>query len=353
MRAGRAVRHARHVVLGLPDDSGGPSAARALRAFRSNVRAAPAARPSSTPARLPPRARVSAFALGLPLVLLAAPTAEVRVLSGPGAATTVTVAAEPGITIADRTPGAKPAGAPSGPASTGETFTGDITLFLSGFTVPRPAAIEVADPVVSTVRLFPEPGGTTVTVFVRQPVTYSGSRPSALGEVRIAVRTKTRPLTVVGVTPRGRPRIAKPKPTGENEVAVDAESLAYDQASNTLTARGGVTLTRGDTTLTADEVVFDRTNQVAEARGHVVLNEPQATVPGDLAHRNLADESGWVENADADMHPSDYYLRAGRLDKQGGPQYSVANGVFTTCQCGGLEAPSWSIAGRQIGRAHV
>src|SRR5206468_3744869 len=100
MRAGRAVRHARHVALGLPDDSGGPSAARALRALRSNVRAAPAARPS--PARLPPRARVSAFALGLPLVLLAAPTAEVRVLSGPGAATTVTVAAEPGITIADR-----------------------------------------------------------------------------------------------------------------------------------------------------------------------------------------------------------------------------------------------------------
>src|SRR5439155_19473419 len=30
-----------------------------------------------------------------------------------------------------------------------------------------------------------------------------------------------------------------------------------------------------------------------------------------------------------------------------GPQYSVANGVFTTCQCGGLEAPSWSIAGRR------
>ncbi len=344
MRAGRAVRHARHGALGVTSDSGGPSAARALRALRSNVRAAPAARPR------PRRPGVSAFALGLPLVLVAAapaPAAEVRVLSGPGAATTVTVAAEPGVTIEDRTPGAKPAGAPSGPASTGETFTGDITLRLSGFTVPRPAAIEVADPVVSTVRLFPEPGGTTVTVFVRQPVTYSVSRPSALGEIRIEVRTRTRPLTVVGVTPRGRPRIAKPKPTGEQEVAVDAESLAYDQASNTLTARGGVTLTRGDTTLTADEVVFDRTNQVAEARGHVVLSEPQATVQGDFAHLNLDDESGWVENADADMHPSDYYLRAGRLDKKGGPQYSVANGVFTTCQCGGLEAPSWSIAGRQ------
>src|SRR6266446_2159591 len=205
MRAGRAVRHARHVVLGLPDDSGGPSAARALRALRSNVRAAPAARPR------PRRPRVSAFALGLPLVLLAAPAAEVRVLSWPGAATTVTVAAEPGITIADRTP--------------------------------------------------------------------------------------------------------------------------------------------GDTTLTADEVVFDRTNQIAEARGHVVLSDPETTTQGDFAHLNMDDESGWIENADADMHPSDYFLRAGRLDKKGGPQYSVANGVFTTCQCGGLEAPSWSIAGRRTDRS--
>src|SRR5439155_307504 len=110
-----------------------------------------------------------------------------------GSARGLRALAGPGVTIEDRTPGAKPAGAPSGPASTGETFTGDITLLLSGFTVPRPAAIEVADPVVSTVRLFPEPGGTTVTVFVRQPVTYSVSRPSALGEIRIEVRTKTRP----------------------------------------------------------------------------------------------------------------------------------------------------------------
>src|SRR5207247_9305444 len=117
---------------------------------------------------------------------------------------------------------------------------------------------------------------------------------------------------------------------------VDAESLAYDQASNTLTARGGVTLTRGDTTLTADEVVFDRTNQLAEARGHVVLSDPQATVQGDFAHLNLDDESGWVENADADMHPSDDFLRAGRLDKKGGPQHSDAHGALTTRQRLGL-----------------
>jgi hypothetical protein len=150
---------------------------------------------------------------------------------------------------------------------------------------------------------------------------------------------------VTGVTPRGRPRIAALKPTGEREVAVDAESLSYDQATNTLTARGGVTVRREDTTLTADEVVYDRTNGIVEARGHVVLTEPQATVEGDFAHLDLEAETGWVENADATLEVSRYLLRAGRIDKQGGPKYSIARGVFTTCECGGLEKPSWSLAG--------
>src|SRR5439155_68561 len=85
------------------------------------------------------------------------------------------------------------------------------------------------------------------------------------------------------------------------EIAVDAESLSYDQEANTLTARGGVTLKRGDTTLTADEVVYDRTRGIAEASGHVVLTDPQATMEGDFAHLNLDDESGWFDNATADV----------------------------------------------------
>jgi LPS-assembly protein len=294
--------------------------------------------------------RATGLALGITLVVVVGTPvwgAEVRVLSGPPPLTTVTVQSVPDVVIEDRTPGAKPAAAPQGPASVGETFTGELTVFLRGFAVSRPAAIDVSDPVVSAVRLFPETGGTTVTVFVRQPVTYSVSRPSALGEIRMELRAKTRPATVTAVGVEGRRRIVRPKPTGSHEVAVDAESLSYDQETNTLTARGSVTLTREDTTLTADEVVYDRTNAIVEARGHVVLTDPEATVEGDFAHLDLEDESGWVEAATADMHASDYVLKAGRIDKKGGPQYSAADPLFTSCRCGGLDKPSWSIGGQQ------
>ena len=290
------------------------------------------------------------LALGIALFARAAdrPSAEVRVLSGAGpqAPTTVTVRAEPETRIEDRTPGAKPAAGPRGPASAGETFTGELTVFLADFNVPRPAAIEVDDPVVSTVRLFPETGGTIVSIFVRQPVTYSISRPSAIGEITFDLRSRTRALGVAGISRRGAARVVRPKQKGRRgEVAVDAESLTYERETNTLLARGGVTLTRGDTTLTADEVRYDRTNAVAEARGHVVITDPEANIDGDFAHLNLDDESGWVEAGTAELKPSNYTLTGERIEKRGGPLYAASHGVFTTCRCGGLEKPSWSIGG--------
>jgi LPS-assembly protein len=302
--------------------------------------------------------RVAGYAGGLALAVVMSPVlaglaraddpaGEVRVLSGPGATSAITVRASPDVKVEDRTPGAQAATAPRGPASTGQTFAGEITLFLHPVTDARAVAIDVDDPVVSSVRVFPEPGGSTVTVFVRQPVTYSVSQPSAIGEIRVEVHTKTRPLVTKGVSRGGVARMVRPKPTGEREVAVDAESLNYDQQSNTLTARGGVTLTQGDTTLTADEVVYDRTNAVVEARGHVVMTDPQATVQGDFAHMNLDDEVGWVDTGTADLEPTKFQLRGGRINKQGGPQYEADEAVFSTCRCGGLESPSWSLGAKK------
>src|SRR6516165_9127696 len=116
---------------------------------------------------------LSAVLLGCRLACAAEPMpAEVRVVSTPPPqpTTAVSVRARPDTAIEDRTVGAKPSAARQGPASTGETFQNEITVFLRDFAVSKAAAVEVADPLVSTVRVFPEATGTTVLVFVRQPV---------------------------------------------------------------------------------------------------------------------------------------------------------------------------------------
>ncbi|MFN8543055.1 MAG: LPS assembly protein LptD [Candidatus Binatia bacterium] len=274
------------------------------------------------------------------------PASQVRVSSGESDSS-ITIRVRPDTEIEDRTAGAKPATSPRGPAAVGQTFAGDITLFLRGAPAPRSASVDVADAVVSTVRLFPEAGGTTVVIFVRQPVTYAVSRPSALGDVAIEVKSRVQPLRQAGATRRGAPRYARPKETGSGEVAVDAEELNYDQQTSVLTARGNVTVTRGNLVLTADEVRYDKGAATVDARGHVVLTDPEATVDGDAAHLNLDDEVGWVDDANGEMRTSGYALQCGQLVKKGGPLYTVRDGVFTTCQCGGLERPTWSIAAKE------
>jgi lipopolysaccharide assembly outer membrane protein LptD (OstA)/nucleoside-diphosphate-sugar epimerase len=265
--------------------------------------------------------------------------AEVRVRSTPAPlpTTTVTVRADPDTAIDDRTVGARPATGNQGPASVGDAFRDEIRLFLRGFATSRSAAVEVSDDLVSTVRVLPEETGTTVVVFIRQPVTYTVARPTATGEIVIAIKGRPVPPRAGGAQTG----------TDKDRVQIDAEQLNYDQDSDTMIARGGVTITRGVVTLRADEVRYDRKSGIAEATGNVVVTDPESTIEGSAGHINLNDESGWMEDADADFATSGYTLRSRRLEKGIGPRYCIDEGIFSTCRCGGLDKPSWSVGGKR------
>jgi len=266
------------------------------------------------------------------------PTLTVRSLPGLLPATDIVLRTRPEARVVDRTPGARPPVPGQGPASIGETFANEITVVLPEIAIARQTAIEVNDDLVSAIRVFPDAQGATVVVFVRQPVGYTVSRPSALGEVTIALR---------GRGPQGGARAGPRRELGGRagtEVALDAESLAYDQATDTVIARGSVSLTRGDVTLRADEIRYARESGVAEARGNVVLIGPEGTMSGEMARLDVNDETGWVQHASADLVASGYRLEALRLEKGVGARYAIDDGVFTTCRCGGLEKPSWSLA---------
>jgi hypothetical protein len=266
--------------------------------------------------------------------------AEVRVLStrGPRPATTVTVRATPTTEIEDRTVGARPAAPGQGPASLGETFQDEVRLMLRGMGTVRPTVVEVDDDLVSTVRVSPEPGGTEVSLFVRRPVTYTVARPSALGEVVIALGA--RPAAVA----KGR---AGTKVVQDGQIAIDAAELDYEKDTDIVVARGAVSITRGDVTLRADEVRYDRRSGIAEATGNVIVTDPQGTITGEAGQVDLNDETGWMNEATADFLATGYSLACDRIEKNLGPRYQVDEGRFTTCRCGGLAKPSWTVGGRK------
>jgi LPS transport system D/LptA/(LptD N-terminal domain) LPS transport protein len=270
-------------------------------------------------------------------------TVDVQVRSGVAAGSNVVFQAASGIRILDRTPGARPATAGQGPASVGETFTEEITLELPGYAVPRPTIVEVRDALVSLVRVETRDDVTTVAIAVRQPVSYTVTRPNGLGEFTVEVRPRT--TKVAGGQRRHDPSVTRPR--DPDEIAVDAENLAFDQDTNTLVATGNVTITRGDMTLQANEVRYDRTNGTADAKGNVRLTDPEGVVEGDSAHVSIEEETGWVDHARTRLDPPGYSVACERLEKRGGPLYGVTDGSFTTCKCGALAPPSWSLKGKQ------
>jgi lipopolysaccharide assembly outer membrane protein LptD (OstA) len=275
--------------------------------------------------------------------------AEVRVLSNPAPLpnTLVTVRATPDTVVDDQTVGAKPATPGQGAASTGETFRDEITLVLRGLSTSRPAAIEVSDDLVSTVHVVPGEASTTIVIFVRQPVTYTVTPPSPSGEVAVALKGRQPPPGApVGLHGRRGGGARRPATPETEEIGIDAAELTYDKEHNVVIARGNVTITRGVLTLRADEVHYDRTTSIADASGHVVVTDPDTMLQGDVGHIDMNDESGWLEPGGAEFSATGYGLRSTRLEKGMGPRYHIEDGVFTTCHCGGIETPSWSLGGK-------
>jgi LPS-assembly protein len=272
--------------------------------------------------------------------VMAAPL-EVRVRSaGPGAATRLAIVLE-GATgrVVDRTSGASPPAA--GALGQGTTFADEIVLGLPDVPPARQAQIAVADALVTSVRL----GGDALVVFVRQPVAYV-VRPGPDGGLEVTLTAAppvaTRPGKRVGPAP---PRRLPGTAGADDRVAVDAESVSYDQTADTVAAAGEVTISRGVMTLQADRVEYDRKNEIARARGHITLLDPEMTIQGGDAEVDLGREVGWVEEAAADLPDNRFRLEAARLEKCGPVQYRARDATFTTCRCGGVERPTWTVTG--------
>jgi len=126
----------------------------------------------------------------------------------------------------------------------------------------------VADDLVSSIRMFPEPDGATVVVFVRRPVTYTVSPPSGVGEVTIEL------LHTPGHTP------------GSQCFLVDGRLVAGD----TLFLDGcGRTDLPGSDPDAMYESLTQRLATVPDSAvlypGHLYSPEPSATM-GETRHRN-------------------------------------------------------------------
>lgn len=135
--------------------------------------------------------------------------------------------------------------------------------------------------------------------------------------------------------------------TTEEEVSVDADSVSYDQRTDTIVATGHVVIRRGQSELHADEVRLDRRTNDAEAVGNVSVTDPEGVIFAESLRLNFDAETGALVQARLQSLRLGYSLSGARIEKGLGQRYHIEDGRFTTCRCAD-GAPSWSIASRTL-----
>lgn len=154
------------------------------------------------------------------------------------------------------------------------------------------------------------------------------------------------PLPAAGETP-GVPaperitfEIKVPADRGGGVLSGSAAALeAYEETR--VSVNGAVEIRYKDLIVRAERLTFHRDSMTVEAEGEVMFDQGPNRLAGERLDYDLIGKTGTFWNATAYVHP-DYYFSGSVIAKTGPIDYSVKEGVFTSCT--GDLVPDWSFA---------
>ena len=129
---------------------------------------------------------------------------------------------------------------------------------------------------------------------------------------------------------------------------VEAQTLSYQEGTNTITATGDVVVTKGLTRVTAETIRLNRDTSEVDARGNVVVRDPQGTIEAEAIQFEMEDETGQIINGTVRLPGRQYTITGTRLQKSLGQTYHIDDGTLTTCQCDDPQQADWTIAARSL-----
>ena len=128
-----------------------------------------------------------------------------------------------------------------------------------------------------------------------------------------------------------------PADQGGGSASGSAEDLEYVR-DNYAVLTGSVKVKYQDVDLQADRAEIDLLTKIVTATGHVIVDQGPRRMSGDTLEYDLDTKTGTLTNATAHVAP-DYYFSGTQLAKISETQYTVQDGVFTSCN---QEVPDWS-----------
>ncbi|HEX3130664.1 MAG TPA: LPS assembly protein LptD [Thermoanaerobaculia bacterium] len=144
-----------------------------------------------------------------------------------------------------------------------------------------------------------------------------------------------------------------PADQGGGSASGSAGNLDYKRDTYAVLT-GDVKIKYQDVDLQADQAEIDLLTKIVTATGNVIVDQGPRRMAGDTLTYDLDTKTGTLTNATAHVTP-DYYFSGTELAKISENEYTVKNGIFTSCS---QEVPDWSFRVAQArveveGYAHV
>ena len=130
-----------------------------------------------------------------------------------------------------------------------------------------------------------------------------------------------------------------------DKLTIQADTMSFDEKSDTVRAEGKVTARWQESTLQADSATIDRSGTEATASGNVELRRNGDLLTADRLRIAIDTEQGEVVNGYLFLKQPNFHLRGARFAKTGKADYHLAQGAFTTCDG---DSPSWHFTAENL-----
>jgi LPS-assembly protein len=132
---------------------------------------------------------------------------------------------------------------------------------------------------------------------------------------------------------------------GVEGATIDSESLDFDGATSTYTAKGHVKIRKGPASVDADEMKYNDKTSELNAVGNVVYDDPDVRIRAKKADLNLETKTGTLYEAEVFSKKDNFHINGTEIEKTGEKEYTLRKASFTTCDA---PMPAWCFKGSDV-----
>ena len=135
----------------------------------------------------------------------------------------------------------------------------------------------------------------------------------------------------------------------DRPMEMDADSIEFDNVTNTYHVEGNAIIRQNGTILRADEFFLDMGNGYTKALGRLRITDTMGNyITGSSIEMNMREKTATLVDGTLYFKKDNAYVRGALIRKTGAITYESDKTYITTCDCADDEVPTWSFSVKKV-----